>query len=136
VHIVKGDQDISSSGGQSDLAEYKLLRIGEFSIDLLHGHQCVYTMRDPDVLALIQQQLDCDILITGHTHNNEVYECEKRYIINSGIATGAFSSSYTTNVIPSFVLMDIKGSKVVTYVYELRDGEINVSKSEFVKQPN
>jgi hypothetical protein len=29
--------------------------------------------------------------------------------------------------------MAIKGNKVVTYVYELKDGEVNVSKSEYVK---
>jgi hypothetical protein len=38
------------------------------------------------------------------------------------------------NVIPSFVLMAVKGNKVVTYVYELKDNEVNVSKSEFVKK--
>ena len=39
-----------------------------------------------------------------------------------------------SDVIPSFVLMAIKGNKVVTYVYELKDGEVSVSKSEFTKQ--
>jgi hypothetical protein len=50
-----------------------------------------------------------------------------------GSATGAFSA-FSSDVVPSFVLMAIKGHKVVTYVYELRDGEVNVSKSEFIKQ--
>jgi len=130
VHMVRGDMDVVS--GLDELPEHKLLRIGEFSIGLMHGHQCV-PWGDPDALALVQRQLDCDILITGHTHKNEVFEYEKRYIINPGSATGAFSS-HTPNVIPSFVLMAIKGNKVVTYVYELRDGEVNVSKSEFIKQ--
>ena len=40
----------------------------------------------------------------------------------------------TRKLIPSFVLMAVKGNKVVTYVYELRDGEVNVSKSEFTKK--
>jgi hypothetical protein len=29
--------------------------------------------------------------------------------------------------------MAIKDDKVVTYVYELRDGDVKVSKSEFIK---
>jgi hypothetical protein len=33
-----------------------------------------------------------DILITGHTHKQEVFEYEKKYIINPGSATGAYSS--------------------------------------------
>ena len=39
-----------------------------------------------------------------------------------------------SDVVPSFVLMAIKGNKVVTYVYELKDNEVSVSKSEFTKQ--
>ena len=131
VHIVRGDMDVVS--GLAELPETKVVRIGEFSIGLIHGHQSI-PWGDPESLALIQRQLACDILITGHTHKNEVYEYERKYIINPGSATGAFSS-HTAVVIPSFVLMAIKGSKVVTYVYELREGEVNVSKSEFVKQP-
>lgn len=41
-----------------------------------------------------------------------------------------------SDVVPSFVLMAVKGNKVVTYVYELKDGEVAVSKSEFVKDSN
>jgi vacuolar protein sorting-associated protein 29 len=133
---------------------------------------------DPESLANLQRQLDVDILITGHTHKHEVFEYEKKYIINPGSATGAYSSftryagvasraakfcyrvtmvcelkqcdpddifvhnldlvSFPvrrySDVIPSFVLMAIKGNKVVTYVYELKDGEVSVSKSEFTKQ--
>jgi len=130
VHIVRGDLD--ATGALGSLPEQKVLKIGEFSIGLCHGHQ-VIPWGDPEGLANLQRKLDVDILITGHTHKNEVYEYEGKYIINPGSATGAFNVQ-TPNVIPSFVLMAIKGSKVVTYVYELRDGEVNVSKSEFVKK--
>jgi len=58
---------------------------------------------------------------------------KKKYIINPGSCTGAYSGIGGESI-PSFVLMAIKGSKVVTYVYELKDGEVNVSKSEFIKQ--
>ncbi len=47
---------------------------------------------DPESLANLQRQLDVDILITGHTHKHEVFEYEKKYIINPGSATGAYSS--------------------------------------------
>jgi vacuolar protein sorting-associated protein 29 len=88
---------------------------------------------DPESLAGVQRALDVDILISGHTHKHEVYQYHNKYFINPGSTTGAFSP-FTSDVIPSFVLMAIKGAKVVTYVYELKDGELNVSKSEFVKQ--
>lgn len=31
---------------------------------------------DPNALAIVQRQLDVDILVSGHTHKNEVNECE------------------------------------------------------------
>jgi vacuolar protein sorting-associated protein 29 len=127
VHIVRGDLDTSLS----ELPETKIVKIGQFSIGLCHGHQVV-PWGDPESLANLQRQMDVDIRIPGHTHKNEVYEYEKNYIINPGSVTGAYSA-HTTDVVPSFVLMAIKGDKVVTYVYELRDGEVNVSRSEFVK---
>jgi vacuolar protein sorting-associated protein 29 len=135
VHIVRGDMDTAS--GLSQLPEQKVVKIGEFSIGLCHGHQVV-PWGDPESLANLQRQMDVDILITGHTHKNEVYEYEKKYIINPGSVTGAYSA-HTTNVVPSFVLMAVKGNKVVTYVYELKENElkeqeVGVSKSEFVKK--
>lgn len=130
VHIVRGDLDTAS--GLSDLPETKVVKIGQFNIGLCHGHQ-VIPWGDPESLANMQRQMDVDILITGHTHKNVVYEYEKTYIINPGSITGAYSA-LTPDVVPSFVLMAVKNDKVVTYVYELReDGQVDVSRSEFVK---
>ena len=42
-------------------------------------------------------------------------------------------SSLTKDVIPSFILLAIQGSRVVTYVYELHGEQVDVSKSEFSK---
>jgi len=36
---------------------------------------------------------------------------------------------------PSFALMDIQGSVVVTYVYQLIEGEVRVEKIEWRKEP-
>lgn len=127
MHVVRGDLDDNVG-----FPETKVVQIGQFKIGLCHGHQVV-PWGDPESLANLQRQLDVDILITGHTHKQEVFEYEKKYIINPGSATGAYSS-FTSDVIPSFILMAIKGNKVVTYVYELKDGEVSVSKSEFTKQ--
>lgn len=104
---------------------------------MLVGHQIV-PWGDPESLCALQRKMDVDILITGHTHKNEVYEYERKYIINPGSITGAYSA-LSADVIPSFVLMAIKANKVVTYVYELKTDDagvqsVNVSKSEFIKK--
>lgn len=87
---------------------------------------------DLDSLAMLQRQLDVDILVTGHTHQFTAYKHEAGVVINPGSATGSYSSiNYDVN--PSFVLMDIDGLRVVVYVYELIDGEVKVDKIDFKK---
>jgi vacuolar protein sorting-associated protein 29 len=125
VHIVKGNFD------DQDFPESKVIEIGAFRIGLIHGHQII-PWGDPESLANVQRQMNVDILVTGHTHKNEVYEYENHYIVNPGSATGAFSSIHPSSV-PSFILMAIKGNSVITYVYELKDDKVSVSKSEYKK---
>lgn len=111
--------------------------MGQFRIGLCHGHQIIPS-GNPDALAAIQRQLDVDILITGHTHKFEAYEHENKFYINPGSATGAFSNSNVTdinNMIPSFILMDIQSTTVVTYVYQLdlETQEVKVERIEYKK---
>ncbi|RVW82348.1 Vacuolar protein sorting-associated protein 29 [Vitis vinifera] len=97
------------------------------------GDDCdSYSLGDLDSLAMLQRQLDVDILVTGHTHQFKAYKHEGGVVINPGSATGAYSS-ITYDVNPSFVLMDIDGLRVVVYVYELIDGEVKVDKIDFKK---
>ena len=39
----------------------------------------------------------------------------------------------TSEITPTFVLMDIQGNHVITYVYQLRNGEVKVDKMEYTK---
>lgn len=49
-------------------------------------------------------------------------------------ATKATANPDSVNsTIPSFALMDIQGSNVVTYVYQLVEGEVKVERVEFRK---
>lgn len=71
--------------------EQKVVTVGQFRIGLCHGHQVV-PWGDTESLALVQRQLDVDILITGHTHKFEAFEHENKFYINPGSATGAYSA--------------------------------------------
>ena len=116
------------------LPEKKVVQIGKFKIGLCHGHQVV-PWGSTEALARLQREMDVDILVTGHTHKNEVNEYEGKWFINPGSITGAYSS-ITSDVTPSFILMIVKGSKVNTYVYELnkKTGKLDVAKVEFSKK--
>ncbi|XP_077233859.1 vacuolar protein sorting-associated protein 29 [Tasmannia lanceolata] len=126
MHVTRGEYDEDAR-----YPETKTLTIGQFKLGLCHGHQVV-PWGDLDSLAMLQRQLDVDILVTGHTHQFKAYKHEGGVVINPGSATGAYSS-ITYDVNPSFVLMDIDGLRVVVYVYELIDGEVKVDKIDFKK---
>jgi vacuolar protein sorting-associated protein 29 len=135
VHMTRGDlDDISgASGGSGDasLPERKTVTIGNFKIGLTHGSQIV-PWKDRESRAIVQREMDVDILITGHTHEFEAYEYNDKFFINPGSCTGAYSPLSETTY-PSFVLMDVQQSHVVAYVYSYRDGAVQVEKMEHEK---
>lgn len=55
------------------------------------------------------------------------------WAIMQGSITGA-CSSLTEKVTPSFILLAVQDTKIVCYVYELVNGEVDVSKTEFQKK--
>ena len=46
---------------------------------------------DEEALSNEMRQLDCDILISGHTHEMKVSKLDKKFLINPGSTTGAYS---------------------------------------------
>jgi len=129
MHAVKGDFDIDM---HKELPETKVVQIGNFKIGLIHGHQVV-PWGDLEALAAQQRQMDVDILVSGHTHQNQIVQYDGKYFINPGSATGAYSST-NSNPRPSFILIAVQGDEVVAFIYELINEEINVQRIEFTKK--
>ena len=95
-HSVKGDFD------EGDMPEKKLVTIGEFKIGLIHGHQ-ILPWGNAESLSSIQRELDCDILLSGNTHQINVKVVDNKLFINPGSISGAFSN-VVADPSPSFVL--------------------------------
>ena len=156
VHVVQGDQDFLNT--EMEFPETTAVQVGSFRIGVVHGHQCL-PWKDQSALARMRRKLHCDVLISGHTHQNAVVENDGCYHINpvsaesrrtaarahaaflpcpcllfqQGSITGAYSS-ISPQATPSFILLAVQGDKVVCYVYELAKGEVEVSKTEFSKR--
>ncbi|KAG5451683.1 Vacuolar protein sorting-associated protein 29 [Clonorchis sinensis] len=126
VHVVKGEYDEGL-----DFPHTKVLSVGNFKIGLINGYQIV-PWGDQQRLAMLQRQLDVDILISGHTHQFEAYEYGGRFFINPGSATGAFTP-LLKDPQPSFVLLDIQEGVIQLYVYTLVDDEHKVARIEYRK---
>ncbi|RKP13102.1 vacuolar sorting protein vps29 [Piptocephalis cylindrospora] len=143
MHIVRGDMDEVLAPG---LPVSKVISHGVIRIGLIHGHQIIPT-DDNSALEVTARQMDVDVLISGHTHRHGAAERGGRFYVNPGSATGAYSSvsrdpgslltppfhSPDADPVPSFMLMDIQGGNVVTYVYTLDDGEVKVEKIDYHK---
>ncbi|OBZ89967.1 Vacuolar protein sorting-associated protein 29 [Choanephora cucurbitarum] len=128
IVAVKGDFDEAYS---ASLPQAKVITEGNLRIGIVHGHQ-VIPWGDAEALDITARQMEVDVLVSGHTHKFEAYEYNGRFFINPGSATGAYSSIPDINEpIPSFVLMDIQGNAVVTYVYKLIEDEVKVEKLEY-----
>ena len=126
-HSVKGDFD------EGDMPDKKVVTIGEFKIGMIHGHQ-VLPWGNTDSLASIQRELDCDILLSGQTHEINVKVVDNKLYINPGSISGAFSNC-VSEPSPSFVLMVLQGTEAIIYLYVLNDRtqKFYVNKIEFTK---
>eukprot|EP00526_Cylindrotheca_closterium_P020948 CAMPEP_0113634944 /NCGR_PEP_ID=MMETSP0017_2-20120614/18203_1 /TAXON_ID=2856 /ORGANISM="Cylindrotheca closterium" /LENGTH=201 /DNA_ID=CAMNT_0000545679 /DNA_START=64 /DNA_END=666 /DNA_ORIENTATION=- /assembly_acc=CAM_ASM_000147 len=127
VVCCRGDLDDEDMG----FPEHSICTVGNFRIGVIHGHQIV-PHGSHDAKARMRRKLNVDILVTGHSHKNEVVLRDGFYHINPGSISGA-SSAHSREVTPSFILLAIQENKLVCYVYELLKGEVEVSKTEFVK---
>ncbi len=155
AHLVRGDLDAggastgSSVGASlsSDLPESKIVKIGELSFGLIHGHQIV-PWGDQAMLENQARAMGVDVLVHGHSHALSVARgggggegagsskadattaaastaatsapatSPSTLLLNPGSLTGAFSP-FTTLVLPSFLLLAVQGSSVLIYAYEL-----------------
>ena len=126
-HGVKGDYDTG------DMPEKKLVTIGEFQIGMIHGHQ-VLPLGDVESLSGIARELDCDIFISGNTHQIGVQVLDNKLFINPGSISGAFSN-FVADPSPSFILMVLTGTEAIIYLYVLNDRtqKFEVSKVEYRK---
>jgi|UniRef100_A0A7S4FFQ8 vacuolar protein sorting-associated protein 29 len=129
VNCVKGDFDDPSMS--KDTPEYVVVKLGNFRIGVIHGHQVV-PWGDRESLAIWQRRLDVDVLVYGGTHQYVTFEYEGKFFVNPGSITGAFSC-LDGDVVPTFVLMDINENRLTNFVYQLEGDELKVKKKEFTK---
>ena len=127
-HTVKGDYD-----EDTNIPEKKVVQIGEFKIGMIHGHQ-VLPWGDIDALTNVQRELGCDILLSGHTHQISIQAKDKKFYINPGSISGAFSH-LIADPSPSFVLIMLQGEEARAYLYVLNDKSQNfeLTTVEFIK---
>lgn len=123
VHIVRGDFDEGVL-----LPEQKCITVGDWKIGVVHGHQ-VIPWGDNEALSNYQRMLDCDILVSGHTHKASVETKDGKHFFNPGSATGAYSPINPSSN-PSFIIIALQGREATSFLYELVDENVSVTKGQ------
>merc|ERR1711865_914946 len=72
---------------------------------------------DTETFTIGELKLDCDVLITGHTHKFSAEVCDGKFFLNPGSATGAYNG-LTSESVPTFLLMNIRGAQLQVWIYE------------------
>ena len=140
LFIVIGNMDYY--GGNRDAPVFQNLNISignndNLIVGLIHGHQ-VSPRGDHSQLELIGIEKSFNILISGHTHKEEIFLQKNILLLNPGSVTGAWSFIASGN--PSFITLNINKKmgevNVVLYQYDIRAAKLKDLKSYFVFENN
>ncbi|MFW9828955.1 MAG: YfcE family phosphodiesterase [Candidatus Thorarchaeota archaeon] len=122
--------------GEQDLPDYQKLDILFdnnllFTIGLTHGSQ-IKPRGDHSQLESLAREKGFNILISGHTHKEEVFLTNKGILLlNPGSVTGAWSFIASGN--PSFIELSIDSKKREVYVslFQVNKQIRKIEESEF-----
>ncbi len=109
LYCVRGNCDFL------DLPRKIVLKIGSYKIGIIHGNQ-VYPPGNEEELEEVCDNLDCDILINGHTHVQKVYIRNNKLFVNPGSLTGVWSGRGNKEE-EAVVVLDIN-KEVNVYLYK------------------
>ncbi|MFW9950406.1 MAG: YfcE family phosphodiesterase [Candidatus Thorarchaeota archaeon] len=114
--------------------EYSLNKDNYLLIGLTHGHQ-ISPRGDHSQLELLAVENGYNILISGHTHKEEIFLTKDGVLLlNPGSITGAWS--FISSGIPSFMVLSIskedQGIIVELFQFNIKESKFIESKFHFI----
>ena len=129
--------------GNKDAPIYQELNIviegkNNLVIGLTHGHQ-VSPRGDRTQLELLALEKEYNIMISGHTHKEEIFLTKNRILLlNPGSITGAWS--FVASGIPSFIVLYMhnitKNIEISLFQLDKKSGKVNETKSYYIFEKN
>ena len=118
-------------GGNRDVPIFQQLKLSnQLSIGMTHGAQ-ISPRGDHDQLELLALEKNYNILISGHTHKEEITLTKSGILlINPGSVTGAWS--FVASQIPSFIIININEDtgQINIILYRLNAREDIISETQ------
>lgn len=122
---VKGNCDFFESDNlqESHNFKYQGLNFGVY-----HGTGISPRGHTPTLEKIASKDLEADILIHGHTHQQDITETEKALLLNPGSCTGVGGGSARPSN-PTMMVLNVEDTVLDATILEFRDGEIQEEKS-------
>ena len=108
------------------------------TIGLTHGHQ-VSPRGDHTQLELLASQKEYNIMISGHTHKEEIFLTKNGILLlNPGSITGAWS--FVSTGIPSYIVLYIRNEtkdiELSLFQLDKKSDKVNETKSYYIFEKN
>ena len=136
VLAVVGNMDYY--GGNRNAPIYQHIEVSietkeNLTVGLTHGHQ-IHPRGDHAQLGKLAIDNNYNILISGHTHKEEVVLTNGVLLLNPGSVTGAWSFVASRNPSIIVLILDEKTGEIDVFLhqYEIRSSKLREKKSSFI----
>ncbi|NVM54122.1 MAG: YfcE family phosphodiesterase [Candidatus Helarchaeota archaeon] len=121
VKIVMGNMDYYH--GLRKFPRSLVINLKKCKVGLIHGSG-IHPRGNPEQLSKIANEMQVEILISGHTHAQSVRQYNEILLLNPGSATGSWGGGPSTGI-PSFqILEEINDEVNIVSVY-LKSGRLS-----------
>lgn len=123
---VKGNCDFFNS---EELEDSHSFEVKGLKFGVYHGTGIAPRGHTPTLEKIASEDLEVEILINGHTHQEEIEKTEKTLLLNPGSCTGAGGGTARPSN-PTMMILELEDEKLKVRVLELGEDEVLSAKSE------
>ena len=102
MHVVAG----INGGANSTMPESRVLQVGAFKIGVVHGHQ-ILPWKNEAAVDRWRRKLGVDVLISGHSHQNQFRIIEDRFVSINPVRLSSISGPFLSNRLSGWKSSDI-----------------------------
>lgn len=111
-----------------DLPNSETFEREALSFGVYHGTGITPRGDHETLLDIARNKLEVDILIHGHTHQEEIFEKDGTLLLNPGSCTGVGGGSARPSD-PTMIEIEIKGGKLEARLLRLTEGDLELVKT-------
>ena len=109
--------------GNRIFPRFEVIKLDNYELGLIHGTG-IRPRGNPEQLSKIANEMNVDILISGHTHLQSVRIFNDKLLLNPGSATGSWGGGPSTGV-PSFQILEKVNDELRITNIALKSGRLS-----------